>query len=347
MFGLQVPLSLVSFWFPLLLSLQACREQKSTAHQFLLTYWLFYAVLNNASNYLQAYLGFLPLADVVELACTFLNMWLFYGHGCLVLAHYYLPDLLYKFTGCLSFAELDKRLITPGVVPMLNVLALTRPFSGIMAPILPRRRSSSNPRRLTLGTSLAQVLFSILDQGVDRFCYMDDPAELHARYLSNRLFLLVVSLAFSHQQQPKTRRRAVSRSNAGYAANINHVSHAGPQADPIVLSHRTHAQSGRGDQYPQPVPVNYGTETEYANYGHSENASGNNSGYGVAMPKQRDHSRKLHGRLDKIRFVSLGDMWTTRTERSRSLSDGDVERQAREQAMNGLPSVRVPPMYRG
>lgn len=381
-----MPLSVLSFWIPLLLSLRACREQIPQAHQFLLTYWIFYVVLNNTTGFLQRCLGFSPLADLVNLSGEICNLWLFYGHGCLVLANYYLPDVMYRFTGYESLGELDHRLITPVTTPIFQALSKTAPLARILGPFSPRIATSS-PKRLALSSSFSQSLHSVLDYGLEQLCYMDTSAELHERYLQNQSLLLMLRLIFN---SPPKWKRVVSRPNAGYTSHLDlsHRAHTNAHTNAHNNnlnnlhngSHNNSHNSSRVSSRKQAGEYRKDSRNEYRsgsenlsgsqnfgsqnssgsqNFGGSQNLSASqvsmdlidsinlepinygNYGY-MVVPKQRE---KRLQRAEQPRFVSLGESWTSRAERSRSLSDSDMERQAREQA-EGLPDMRTPAMMR-
>lgn len=190
---LRALLNLFAFWVPLLLSCRATQDKNSSAHRFLLTYWIFYSLSTNANNLMQMYLE-VPLADVVDIATSVFNIWLFYGHGCLVLTHHFLPGLFYRFTGFLSLEEFDHEVLSPVISPVVN--AATR-------KLLSRRKGSG-----ARGSAAPQLnRLSILDFGVDQLCYTDDPTELYLRYMSSRRILSWPLLA---PAQRATRRRAGS-----------------------------------------------------------------------------------------------------------------------------------------
>lgn len=306
-FGIATPLSLLSFWLPLLLSLKAFKEKNGSAHQFLLTYWLFYAIMNNFNHYIQLIFANLPLPDIAYIACALLNIWMFYCHGCLVVAHYYLPTFFHRVTGYLSLAEFDIGFLSPMVSPMLNAVADSKPLTRNLAPFLRGNKAfdsylyRKDPHG-NLVPSGYRTGYSVLQVGVDRFCYMDESAELHSRYLSSQNFLWGISQLF---RPPK---RVVRRGE--------------PPRMPSG-SHLYGKRGNRNDLYP-PIGL---------------------AGPSMSNPRERDQREKEkdHTRGPGVYgYVNMGDKWArTRLARSRSVSDGEVERRAREIAYNGLfvPSV--------
>lgn len=167
-----LPLAVLAFWIPLLLSLRATRDKNSSAHRFLLIYWLLYAVSSNVSTTLQMPFEKIPLTTTIDAAVSIFNVWLFYGHGCLVVSFYVLPGLFSRFLGFRSLDELDQ-FLSPVIFPLVNG---SKSFAG---------------KGVTRGTLSG---LSILDYGVNRFCYMDLPPELHQRYLNARRILRMLLL---------------------------------------------------------------------------------------------------------------------------------------------------------
>lgn len=289
--SLAAPLSLLSFWLPLLFSVRAFHEQDSSANQFLLTYWLSYAIANNVCNFLQAHLVNLPLAGPLLLAAIMLNIWMFYGHGCLVAAHYYVPSMFRRITGYLSVAEFDQGFVSPVLLPMVNVVTESRPIRERLTPFLNTHQAG----RAGYGGPSPDTARSILQVGVDRYCYMDEPAELYARYLKSQQFLWGVSLVLAPPKRAG-RRRDHPKTAAGYGTCDNH--HTKNTRDKLPLS--------------------------------------------KTRERERVSSSPVYG------YVSLGDKWTTTTRlaRSRSVSEGEMERKARKAQFGGAQQngVFVPAM---
>lgn len=193
MFPLRLLLSVLSFWFPLLLSAKAL-QRPSKNLQFLLLYWLGYIVVSNTQFYV-AQSGF-PLAEAVLIAGDILCLWMFYSHGCLVLAYYYLPGLLSAEDDALSTIDyLEFKLIDPFVSTFIvhnavfqNILKL------VSVRVLPFAELLNFNHELCSQYKLQKRL-PFLQFSVDYFCYMDLPQELHARYVQSRRFLLGIHTA--------------------------------------------------------------------------------------------------------------------------------------------------------
>lgn len=213
-----LPLAVLAFWIPLLLSLRATRDKNYSAHRFLLTYWLFYAVSSNVSTTLQTVFENLPLVTTIHAAVSIFNVWLFYGHGCLVVSFYVLPDLFHRFLGFRSLEELDQ-FLSPVLSPLVNG---SKSFA---------RKGVTRGRPSGL---------SILDYGVHRFCYMDQPAELHQRYLNTRRILQVLLLK---PNKRTSRRRSPSGSLSALASRRERSEsfhnyeqfQLGPQPGPAII----------------------------------------------------------------------------------------------------------------
>lgn len=171
-------LSLLTFWGPLLLSIRAMKRPENS--QFLLTYWLVYATISNIQSFFSVYLG--GLAMFVAIVAAAFNVWLFYGHGCLVVSHFFGPDILRRTTGVSSVSELDVRFIDP----MMVTLVARNPVAQGVMRLLPRKISPFR-ELLQFNAEFARSLLtsrrvSFLQLMGGFFCYMDSPVELNARY---------------------------------------------------------------------------------------------------------------------------------------------------------------------
>ncbi|KAM9934376.1 hypothetical protein OXX80_006023 [Metschnikowia pulcherrima] len=180
--GIQPLISLFSFWWPLLLSVKALQAPGENV-QFLLTYWLFYACISSFQFHVSA--SSIPLSSIMCLGADVLNLWMFYSHGCLLVTHYYIPNMtgmpLVHVVECF-----DKKLLDPLVTNLWvrnkflqGFLRSKSPKSPLIDDLMMFNRSLCNhfaqPKRLTF-----------LQFSLEYFCYMDSENELNARYLKSR-----------------------------------------------------------------------------------------------------------------------------------------------------------------
>lgn len=154
--------------------------KRPESSQFLLTYWLVYATISNIQSFFSVYLG--GLAMFVAIVAAALNVWLFYGHGCLVVSHFIGPHILRRTTGASSVSELDARFIDP----MMVTLVARNPVAQGVMRLLPRKISPFR-ELLQFNLEFARSLLtsrrmSFLQLMGGFFCYMDSPVELNARY---------------------------------------------------------------------------------------------------------------------------------------------------------------------
>ncbi|QBM89335.1 hypothetical protein METSCH_D04050 [Metschnikowia aff. pulcherrima] len=180
--GIQPLISLFSFWWPLLLSVKALQAPGENV-QFLLTYWLFYACISSFQFHVLALS--IPLSSIMCLGADVLNLWMFYSHGCLLVTHYYIPNmtgrpLVHVIEG------FDKNLLDPLIMNLWvrnkflqGFLRSKSPKSPIIDDLMLFNQSLcdhfAQPKRLT-----------ILQFSLEYFCYMDLENELNARYLKSR-----------------------------------------------------------------------------------------------------------------------------------------------------------------
>lgn len=302
MITLLLPLAIFAFWIPLFLTFRAFHEKNSSAHRFLLTYWIFYAMVSNINRILQEVLGNLPLSAIIDGTVSVFNIWLFYGHGCLVVSYYFLPSLVYRLSGILSLYEFDHGILSPMIFPILKSKSFLKngSFSDRNSGIAPLDS------------------FSVLDYGVSRFCYMDEPAELHSRYLNTcRLFQIPLDL-----KRQRSRRRAGSGTLK-------------PLVSSRIRSELYHEADmlQRGPMLPKQRRRERSRSNEVRNDGRIlSDTSG--------------------------RYVNMGDSWSRTTFSPRAVSDGEVEgiahtqmngkgpREFQVRELNKKLFVPVSPMYR-
>lgn len=209
-FLIRAVLSIFTFWLPLLFSAKALLRPDQNLH-FLLTYWLLYALMANIQYYLRHVQTAVPFVSLFVYLGDFINTWMFYSHGCLVLSNYYIPGL---FGGGVSGSYVidtwDLRVFDPVVKTLVVKNGFFQNFLGLFpARFLPIDDLIAFNHQLCHHFELGGKRLSFLQFGVDYFCYIDTPNELHVRYLRCRRFLL--SLA-CFGQPPRRRRRAVLKS---------------------------------------------------------------------------------------------------------------------------------------
>lgn len=207
MAGLSTVLCIFSFWVPLLASFRASGDNNDLARQFLVTYWVFYAILTHVWYFVYDHLEGLKLGSFVAPLGALFNIWMFYHHGCLVIAQHYVPVLFGRTTGYLSVAEFDHRVLTPLMAPVANSVGLFSQMTGILHSGSKSRRSSDASRR-SLNSSRrpsdqprSAGRVSFLEAVLARWCYMDDPNDLRARYMRNQRLFWDISQAFSSPQR--------------------------------------------------------------------------------------------------------------------------------------------------
>lgn len=203
MFGVffHLLLALLYYWFPLLLSIKALDSDRN-ALRFLLTYWLCYCLVAHTQGFLQSHVPGLQWA--LEPLAASIKVWLFYGHGCLVTAHYLLPLAMQRTFGCTTFGELENNVIEPSLStfvfknPLLQVPF--RVFGGVLLPMLPIREMLHYNAQALRSQKKGNLALQL---GVDHFCYMDLKSELHARYQELRQ----MAGSWAPQTAKKTRSR--------------------------------------------------------------------------------------------------------------------------------------------
>ncbi|OBA21560.1 hypothetical protein METBIDRAFT_12053 [Metschnikowia bicuspidata var. bicuspidata NRRL YB-4993] len=177
-------LALLTFWWPLLLSVKALKAPGQNV-QFLLTYWLFYACISG-TQHLLAGLAF-PLSSAINLILDFLHVWMFYSHGCLVALHHYIPSI----TGHTSAAAIVNALDHKVVDPLVSILVVR---NRLLQRVLASRSSNVPPlddfllfnQSLCEHHALLPTRLSFLQFSLHYFCYVDLESELQARYAKSR-----------------------------------------------------------------------------------------------------------------------------------------------------------------
>lgn len=212
MFGLlsiRPFISILTFWWPLLLSVKALKLPGQNI-QFLLTYWLFYTCLSQIQNFLQELP--MPISSVLILAGDFAQIWMFYSHGCLVTLYYYIPVVFGGYTVTELVDILDHQLLDP----IVNVFWVKNTiFQSFLQPLssksLPLDEFLAFNKNLCEQQSLPGKRLSFLQYSLEYFCYVDLDQELRARYLKTLLFAakirdVIANLKFSVTQKTKTYR---------------------------------------------------------------------------------------------------------------------------------------------
>lgn len=202
---LALPLLVLHLWFPVLLLAKAS-NRPSEKTQFLLHYWLWYLALTYIHFYIL--LSLLPLQGILDLMFAVFKIWLFYGHGCVLLLSYYLPRTAFATTGWASVVDMEAGLIDPVVLTFIirnpvwqkivYVLEKTGFFgfaSGIFSFSHELCRLVSWPKRPLC-----------LHLGAEFFCYMDSPKELAQRLQNVERFLFGLKAAVSPATSPAARR---------------------------------------------------------------------------------------------------------------------------------------------
>lgn len=215
--GISGLCSLLTFWFPLLLTAKLLSNINSTAYitssliasvNFLLNYWLCYIVV----TYIEG-------SDVVKaLANNYagygfsaMKLWLFYGHGCLIMNNYYVDSVFQRIfikssskSPVATLPVLEANLIDPLVVQFVTrnflVQNLARLFLNSRIGLV-RELVAYNyelARALAESGSSKSERTSFLQFSLDYLCFMDNPSDLNQRFQNSKNilthFLSVVSL---------------------------------------------------------------------------------------------------------------------------------------------------------
>lgn len=197
-------LSILTFWFPALLSIKALDLKDSGALQFLVNFWLSFVVLSKGQAFIQEYQ--VPMGGALCVVGDLLKMWMFYSHGCLVALLYLVPSIFGQALGTATWVNFERMVVEPfftvGVVrnPFLqNALIF---FNGARVPFVPigdllmfnhqLRELHEHPRRMS------SLLF-----GVNYFCYVDTAEQLFTRYMRCKRFLWGISAMFRAYPQQR------------------------------------------------------------------------------------------------------------------------------------------------
>lgn len=212
MFGLLTIrpfISILTFWWPLLLSVKALQVPGQNI-QFLLTYWLFYTCLCQIQNIILELP--IPISTFLILIGDFSQIWMFYSHGCLVALYYYIPDI----SGGYTLSELVDMLDQQFLDPIVNLFWVKNTvFQSFLQPLsskfLPLDEFLAFNKDLCEQQSLPGKRLSFLQYSLDYFCYVDLDQELRARYLKTRLFVskirdIIANIKLSVTQKTKTYR---------------------------------------------------------------------------------------------------------------------------------------------
>lgn len=184
MLAIHPILSLLSFWFPLILSAKAILKPNKNI-QFLLLYWISYVAISNVQYYLIEF-NIIPLKSFVLVLGDLIELWLFYSHGCLVLAYYYLPKLLKQTENRSVIDTLDYKFMDPLVSTFVVRNAFVQSFFHLVSTKFPPIDDLMHfNRELCKHFSSKQRRLSFLAFSVEYFCYMDLPTQLHSRYLKS------------------------------------------------------------------------------------------------------------------------------------------------------------------
>lgn len=193
------PLLVLHLWFPLLLSAKALSRPAENI-QFLLHYWLWYLGL----TYIQFYVQLAPFQGLVDLGIAIFKIWLFYGHGCVLLSRFYLPKATFAATRWTSVVDMEAGFIDPMVLgfvvrnPVFQSTMSVLENSGIARFALSLFAFNHELCRLVLWPKRPLCLHL----GVDFFCYMDLPRELAARLQRLERFLFGLRSAVSPAVSP-------------------------------------------------------------------------------------------------------------------------------------------------
>lgn len=212
--GISGLCSLLTFWLPLLLTAKLLSNLNQTSYvgngligsmQFLLNYWICYIVFTYVERSEVAKL----MADkYAEVGFSLVKIWLFYGHGCLIMNNYYL-DSLFKRLFIKSASKsvntlqvLETNLIDPlvdlFVIRNFVVQNMVRVFHRSRIGVVRGLVAYNYELRKNFNTSSKCERISFLQFSLDYLCYMDDPNELDQRFQNSQNilshFLSVISL---------------------------------------------------------------------------------------------------------------------------------------------------------
>lgn len=197
--------SLLTFWLPLLLTAKLLSNLNQTSYvgngligsmQFLLNYWICYIVF----TYLERSEVAKLLADkYAEVGFSLVKIWLFYGHGCLIVNNYYL-DSLFKHLFIKSASKsvntlqvLETNLIDPlvdlFVIRNFLVQNMVRVFHRSRIGVVRGLVAYNYELRKNFNTSSKCERTSFLQFSLDYLCYMDDPNELDQRFQNSQNIL--------------------------------------------------------------------------------------------------------------------------------------------------------------
>lgn len=212
--GISGICSLLTFWLPLLLTAKLLSNLNQTSYvgngligsmQFLLNYWICYIVFTYVEKSEVSKL----LADqYAEFGFSLVKIWLFYGHGCLIMNNYYL-DSLFKRLFIKSASKsvntlqvLEANLIDPLVdlflIRNFVVQNMVRLFHKSRIGLIRGLVAYNYELRKNFNTGSKGERTSFLQFSLDYLCYMDDPNELKQRFQNSQNilthFLSVISL---------------------------------------------------------------------------------------------------------------------------------------------------------
>ncbi|KAF3991084.1 hypothetical protein FT663_01793 [Candidozyma haemuli var. vulneris] len=236
---LALPLSALHLWFPLLLSAKALNRPPGENIQFLLHYWLWYLGLSYVHFYLAS---MVPLQGVVDLFLAGVKIWLFYGHGCIVLSRFYLPRVAFATTGWTSVVELEATVIDP----LVSAFVVRNPILQNTMSVIERTGIASFASALfAFNHELCRSVSwpkrpSCLHLGVDFLCYMDSPRELAARLQKLERFIFGIRSAVSPVVSPKSRKVSSRKLNT---SKVDYDDSFSPRSTEFYTPNRSNALS--------------------------------------------------------------------------------------------------------
>lgn len=213
MFSWLSILSVLYLWFPLLLSIKCLNTPSDHAYneqsRFLLHYWLWYLLIVHVQWLYSSFL--LPGSLLLEACCACVKIWLLYGHGCLIMSHFYIPGAVALLCGSSDITTIEKSMVDP----LMSSFVIKNPILHAVVSVLLRSNTISFASGVfdfyfeLRRTSSWNKFPGTLTLGLHCLCFLDDPSQLTRRYNLLHLYLSSFSpksrLSPSSTHSPRTR----------------------------------------------------------------------------------------------------------------------------------------------